>query len=672
MKKTEQRKNVERHIVSAVFQAPLFGSHDPALNHAASKRKWESEIKEDQILFQLNHIQIKADDILGPESLDPLLEAIVSKMIVPSPGSTTDSELSDSQRKAFRRATQDRENLFITGGAGTGKTYLIHRLIEDWVQRQGLWVIALAPTGVAASHLKSMGTSLHSYLQLAPTKKPIKIENHFKKLRKTKAGRRALLRFQYPEVILIDEISMVDAKMLNDLNTVLQLANLTTKPFGGKQIVCVGDFFQLPPVSGKFCFETNIWKLTFPPRQAVQLLETFRQKDPTFIALLNRCRIGQLNVADWKCLRSRHTTSLPSTDLTTHPILLCCTREEVNQYNSALEFQLEQNKVQRLQSKSVIRLKPFTDKQTKSFEWKQKEFDVRWTQKGAEEKADFFRFMCERNRTPELAMEIVKENRNNEFSCHVGSKVMLTVNWDISRGLVSGRQGYVSSLHPMCVQFDHMKEPIEVPKWQWQEVCCKGYIVLEQYPLVLAWAITIHKSQGLTFREACLCLSSLFSPGQAYVALSRISNLEGLRILNLTDKRSCFVCSSTVMDFYLGCFPETFVREQPEWMRPKVKNKRNKRKRQEKEEQSCPNPSPTNLSSTNQSPTQNPSNTQKEEPALGEIILQKSNQSPSRSSANTQEQGPALKKTKLSGSSQTFLETQDLGSWISFLQKNNQ
>ena len=210
-------------------------------------------------------------------------------------------KLSDHQLQALELSKEGR-NLFITGGAGTGKSYLIKEIYNE-LKDDSKNVYLTSSTGVSALNIGGM--TLHKYIGCGLAEESVEIL--YKKLQKNKP---ALLRIKNTDVIIIDEISMINAEFFNKINYLLQkVMNDNGNYFGGIQIITVGDFFQLPPIfknkqEKTYLFNSDIWRNLFD--EIIELQFVFRQKDDTIYSnLLNRIRYGELNSEDEKLLRSR-------------------------------------------------------------------------------------------------------------------------------------------------------------------------------------------------------------------------------------------------------------------------------------------------------------------------------------------------------------------------------
>lgn len=400
---------------------------------------------------------------------------------------------------AYRFVTETGENIFLTGKAGTGKTTFLKYLKENSTKN----IIVAAPTGVAA--INAGGITLHSLFQLPfhpflPTK--VHKEAFLAKIRFNKQ-RQQLLRKM--ELLVIDEISMVRCDVMDAIDAVLKsIRRNYNLPFGGVQLLCIGDLYQLPPVAqnqewkilseyyaSPFFFESMAVKELSP--LLIELNKIYRQKEEGFVRLLNKVRNNQMNAEDYDTLHSRYIPFFrPAEDdkyitLTSHN----------NQADLINQQRL--NKVDR-----------------PSFTF------------NAVLEGDF----------PESMYPA-----ENELILKIGAQVMFLKNDVVQKRYFNGKIGVIRSLEKdkIVVACDDTNIDVRPEVWENNRYILNradGRLEQEtlgtftQYPLRLAWAITIHKSQGLTFDKAMIDAAAAFSSGQVYVALSRCTSLDGIVLLS--------------------------------------------------------------------------------------------------------------------------------------------
>lgn len=412
-------------------------------------------------------------------------------------------------------------NLFLTGRAGTGKTTFLKKLRETGSKR----MVVLAPTGVAA--INANGTTLHSFFQLPltpyiPGKGFITADKRF--LRVSRMKKRLIASLS---LIVIDEISMVRPDTLDGIDSTLRRLRNSSLPFGGVQLLLIGDLRQLPPVvkedewemlkehySSPYFFESKALKNA--GFRTIELTTVYRQSDKSFINILNRIRSGAIDI---KLL------------------------DAINQcYRKPGSEEIDEE--------GYIRLTTHNNKASVINNMRLKELPAAQFSFEAEITGDF----------PENAYPAEKV-----LHLKVGAQVMFIKNdTGIERSFYNGLIGIITSIG---VNNIHVRvkdgKIIEVGKMEWenlqyevdeatQKVTQKSLGTFKQFPLQLAWAITIHKSQGLTFDKAIIDVSQSFAPGQTYVALSRCRSLEGLR-LESPVPFSAVITDNTLNDFVAFC-----------------------------------------------------------------------------------------------------------------------
>lgn len=405
------------------------------------------------------------------------------------------------------------KSLFITGPGGVGKSYLIQTIVQE-LTKFGDRVAVTALTGCAALLLGKEAKTIHSWAGIGLGKESAsKLASSIRRYN-YKVARRWLLT----RTLIIDEVSMLTPELLEKLNELAQIMRKNTKPFGGIQVILVGDFFQLPPIYRDsetcFAFESPVWKelnLT-----TIELTEIIRQDNPVFHNILKEARVGSLSKDSIQILKTRMLESWK--DLKIKPTLLFSRRSEVEMIN-------EQN-LKALKS-------PLQTFEVKTIYTASLEMNV--------SKAD-----------QERAISILDRNApyKNTLELRVGAQVMLIYNLDQEAGLVNGSRGIVEGFSgglPLVLFKGHTAPiPIQLVSWESDEV---DGLKREQIPLILAYAITIHKCQGATLDSALIDIGrSTFEMGQAYVALSRVKSLDSLYIYELDP--SAFKAHPKVLDFY--------------------------------------------------------------------------------------------------------------------------
>ncbi len=409
------------------------------------------------------------------------------------------------QSHALALVVQGR-NIFLTGPAGTGKTYTI-RAIIDHAQKAGWAHGVTATTGAAA--LLIGGSTLHSFLGIGLGAKDA--ADLAQGLLTNSKKKPIVARLRALRLLIIDEISMLSNVLFTKVSSLLSILRNTDAPFGGVQLVLCGDFCQLPPVEPDYAFLCEEWDRC--ELQVVHLTQSFRHdSDTAFQEVLTGARWAQLAPTQVDSLRALTRRSPPSNGI--QPTRLFALNKDVDRINDA----------------ELARLID-TGKETR-------EYTTRYSSKEAEGWAD----ACNVPRSVKFA---------------VGAQVVLTRNIDPEAGLVNGSRGVVVALEEAgpVVRFtsgttaviNAVTAEMEDGVKSHLRTTTKPFIVYT--PLRLAYALTMHKSQGMTLDAVEIDLgTSVFSPGQAYTALSRARSLDSVWLSRFTP--SAFKTDPEVVDFY--------------------------------------------------------------------------------------------------------------------------
>jgi ATP-dependent DNA helicase PIF1 len=397
-------------------------------------------------------------------------------------------------------------NIFITGGAGVGKSYLTSLIVKN-LRDTGMRVRVTASTGVAASLVN--GQTLHSLLGLGLADKPVDVLINMAMKR-----RKVVNTWRNMDVLVIDEVSMLDPDFFTKVDLVVSAMRGNNDPFGGLQVVLVGDFFQLPPVHprgrspdmAKFVFETDTWENLVD--ECVELTEIFRQDNTSVFAhTLRKIREADLDLDDIERLLSRVNTD-PAHAKGVVPTQLYARRTDVAELNTT-----HLSKLNSLTSTTY----DYTIETTMP-----EGVDDAVTRAELKKFASFV----------ESTMQVPRSLELRE-----GAQVMMLSN-QRTTGLVNGSRGVVVGWdggNPV-VRFKHITTTIEPHTWEFERESV-GTVCVRQIPLQLAWAVTIHKSQGMSLDCAEMSLDhSVFEYGQAYVALSRVRSLEGVKIVKFDHR----------------------------------------------------------------------------------------------------------------------------------------
>ena len=398
-------------------------------------------------------------------------------------------------RKALK-LIQDGKNVFVTGKAGTGKTFFLQQLVEKFKAERHLAV--LAPTGIAAEN--AGGVTMHSFLRLPLT--PYLPHHRYSNL--YSLNDHSVEVVKKLDLIIIDEISMVRCDMLDAADMILRHYRKSRKPFGGIQLVMFGDLYQLMPVTKNE--DWDVLKSYYPRStyffcsEVLQRMEYFvvslekvhRQKEKNFINLLNNIRLGLVKAKDIDYLNTRYEPGYDA-DIEDSVVMLKVKNKQTENYN--------ENKLKELKG-------PEKESWAKEDNWRPEKYPA------------------------PLKLEVKR-----------GARVMFVKN-DKSGRYQNGTMGYVVSFGSgyIEVKIDGKDVPIIVERQTWDRLSYKidkktktieTEIIgsFKQYPLKLAWAVTVHKSQGLTFDEVAVDVAKSFTYGQVYVALSRCKTIEGLHLI---------------------------------------------------------------------------------------------------------------------------------------------
>ena len=404
---------------------------------------------------------------------------------------------------------QTSQSIFLTGKAGTGKTTLLRKIMASTHKN----AVIVAPTGIAA--LNAGGVTIHSFFQLPfagfipefgaqpAFSESVKFETKQTLLRHFTMNKTRLKMIRNIDLLIIDEVSMLRADLLDAIDWTLRNIRRAHEPFGNVQVLFIGDLLQLPPVvkqeewqilrnhyQGIFFFHAKVLQETQP--LYIELSKIYRQQDQDFIQLLNQLRNNQMSSEDLQILNQYVRPDF-----------------DANKEEGYITLSTHNAKADQI---NAIALEALPEKL--------------WSY-AAEITGDYPKHLYPLEPTLELKL---------------GAQVMFIKNdLSLEKNYFNGKMGKIKALSSdeILVEFPEEKKTINVEKFEWSniryelnaatgEVEEKTIGTFVHYPLKLAWAITVHKSQGLTFDKAVLDVSEVFAPGQAYVALSRLRTLSGL------------------------------------------------------------------------------------------------------------------------------------------------
>lgn len=438
--------------------------------------------------------------------------------------------LTDEFREIINILDTTNDSLFISGKAGTGKSSLLKYFTSHTKKKY----VILAPTGIAALNVR--GQTIHSFFKYPP--RIIDTQTLIPDF-----ARNAL--FQNLQMIIIDEISMVNSNLLDSIDTSLRLNRNNNLPFGGVQMVFIGDLFQLPPVVGtglQEYFNTKYGGEYFfycpalnngLKYQKRELTRIFRQKDEEFKATLNRVRINEATFDDFVKLNSRHISNTGGNRETN--IFLTTTNKIAKRINK--------ENIEKINNEEYI-FKAYMEGKIKT------DFDKVYSRFiNHEITEDEFDDIIENRFPTNILLKLKKD-------CQV-----IMIKNDSNQRWVNGSLGIVTKLTKDRIWVKLETGTHEIQKEDWEDISyaydsnskkvievIKGK--LRQFPLKTAWAITIHKSQGKTFEKITIDIGGgAFSPGQTYVALSRCKTLNGVS-LNKEIKQTDIIVDERIVSYY--------------------------------------------------------------------------------------------------------------------------
>lgn len=378
-------------------------------------------------------------------------------------------------------ALESGKNVFLTGAAGTGKTHVLS-YVKNWARQRGMALGVTAATGQAAQLIG--GRTLHSFLGIGLGKLDAATL-----ARKTRTKYRALaLKLERLQLLILDEVSMVSAQLLETVSDYLKIVRHSEQPFGGVQVLLSGDFCQLPPVEGKFCFLSSAWNAL--ELEWMELTELVRQKDDLpFQQMLQRLRLGNGTDADMHTLEALQHTQFPEN---IQPTRIYAVNRDVDAINAKqLERLIQQGAAQETYALSST--------------------------------------------AGVSCLWAASSNIPATLTLAVGAQVLLTHNISPDDQLVNGSRGCVVALEPNRARVQWVHGGCSWVLMHELEHEEKKGLKLTFMPLRLAWAITVHKAQGMTLDAVEMDLGdTIFEVGQAYTALSRARTLGAVRILRIS------------------------------------------------------------------------------------------------------------------------------------------
>jgi ATP-dependent DNA helicase PIF1 len=422
----------------------------------------------------------------------------------------------NEQQLSALKAVQEGHNIFITGSPGTGKSFILKYIISHLKSTNRKFAVT-SSTGCSAVLIR--GQTIHSYLYMGTGEQPCE-----KIVDKIKNNKKKLNQLMSLQILILDEISMIDNHTLEKISGIFQrLRENHNKPFGGIQVIFVGDFCQLAPVNGNYCFKSHVWNdLNF---KNIYLKELIRQKDDIeFQNILETIRFGKCPKNMYKRLEL-----LKDTNLNSPPTKLYSLNEFVDAINHK-------------EYKKIYKMNNGTESLLKNANIIICTHTLTQTINSYDSDKDIFRYVAYTNdkfvKIEEYTIDLMK-----------GLQVMVTRNLDFETGLINGTTGIIVDLSPTTVCIKDRCNKIHKITYHTDININDSKLQVTFLPIKMAYAMSIHKSQGSTLDSIEVDGSTfVFAPGQIYTALSRAKNLNSIRLLNLD--RDSFICNPYVKDFY--------------------------------------------------------------------------------------------------------------------------
>jgi ATP-dependent exoDNAse (exonuclease V) alpha subunit len=389
-----------------------------------------------------------------------------------------------------------KKNIFITGQPGSGKTYLTNKIINFINIMDSYNVGITASTGIASKLIN--GKTIHSWSGLNYFKEDLDIDYYIKQIESNKY---VMNRIKKTNILIIDEVSLLSAKFIEILDLLLKYVKKSEQYFGNIKVIMVGDFYQLPPVQGKMAFESEIWDKIFDIQ--INLTSNYRTKDNKLINILSKIRQNlPLDNNDNELLKSKVSTNIV--------------------YPTLVSLRVQADKINK--------------KEIDKLDTKTMEYSAVYNKE-------------------EYKKEILKYSPlEDKLILKIGVPVIYLIN-NSSYKIYNGSVGIVVDFVNGNPKVKFNQTIIEIEKHTFKDtqsvIINNQKVVLEmtQYPLLLAFAITIHRSQGQTLSQASIILDkSIFENGQAYVALSRLQSIDNLTLIKYNPL--AFKASNKVKDYY--------------------------------------------------------------------------------------------------------------------------
>lgn len=441
------------------------------------------------------------------------------------------------QEKAYKSFC-DKNSIFITGPGGCGKTFLIKKIIT-FCEENAKSIAVCALTGCAASLID--GTTLHSALSI-PCYDIYDPETLYQQMLK----RNSISNFI--DVLIIDEISMMNSSLFDALDYSIRQIRGDDRNFGGIQLLFSGDFMQLSPIRGEFCFKSNLWDKIFPRENIFYFPKIFRQEG-IFSEILERTRLGETTCEDIALLNK----NICKLDINGEKLFIFPTNKQADHVNTVKFDDLANNNtIMTYKSKSTILStnSPLTRGDTKLFQLLSCKIGVNILSLTQEK----LFLVLQDTRIITTEHELKNKIRDDQVKLCCGCRVMLYMNMKFLN-LYNGSCGVVKNLTSsgVVVKFFTREDDVFVPfvlKLTSYKTATRTVVYAEYFlPLKLAWATTAHKSQGMTLDNGVISTANSFSAGQFYTTLSRFKKLDGIEVVSQITKRD-IIFSRDAKKFY--------------------------------------------------------------------------------------------------------------------------
>lgn len=412
---------------------------------------------------------------------------------------------------------KNKKTIFLTGSPGTGKSYTLKEII-NYLKSENINYAVTSSTGCSAVLIN--GQTIHSYMNLGIGQ--IQKDTIIKKLKANKRYN----TIKTLECLIIDEISMIDNYTFDSISSIFKEIKGVNEPFGGIQLIIVGDFCQLSPVSGDYCFKSDEWKNINP--HIIILNELMRQKDDMKLqSILQEVRLGKCSKNTFKELKKLQNTQFDNIK----PTKLFSLVSNVDKINAEEYSKLFKKTFHIPIEKGII---------TECFPYV-KESEIDFELLTTSSNGQIYKYNAVSND---------KKNKLSEYTINlfVGLQVMVTRNISVEKGLINGTIGIITTLTNEYVGItDKYNNNHKIFYHKDVNENTKTYIKF--MPIKLAYAMSIHKSQGATLDAIEIDGGVfIFAPGQLYTAISRAKNLESIKLIDI-DKDS-FICNKDVKKFY--------------------------------------------------------------------------------------------------------------------------